>query len=153
MRKPTIVSMLLSTAILQAVSPAQALQVAAPNEAASAFSSAVSRFVAELDVETEAFSVRINRCQGKAGEFSAQSITSASAGVVWREPRMQAKLYPLFARIGRPATGGSPGIATLKMAASISRQLSPSPAIPIPSIPASMPVRPDTSWAILARPA
>lgn len=70
MRKPTIVSMLLSTAILQAVSPAQALQVAAPNEAASAFSSAVSRFVAELDVETEAFSVRINRCQGKAGEFS-----------------------------------------------------------------------------------
>src|SRR5690554_639038 len=33
--------------------------------------------------------------RARPASFLTQSITSASAGVVWREPRMQAKLYPL----------------------------------------------------------
>jgi hypothetical protein len=50
--------------------PAQAQSDINAGEAAARFSDEVSTFIAHLDVETEDFSIRINRCVGRQGEVS-----------------------------------------------------------------------------------
>lgn len=49
---------------------AQAQSSVAPDEAVSRFAREVKDQIASLDVDTEDFSVRLNRCQGKFGEFA-----------------------------------------------------------------------------------
>jgi len=50
---------------------AQTHSPVAPDEAVSCFASEVRDRIASLDVDTEVFSVRLNRCEGKFGEFAA----------------------------------------------------------------------------------
>ncbi|MDH4992355.1 hypothetical protein QEZ48_16185 [Aquamicrobium lusatiense] len=52
--------------------PSHAQSALAPEEVAPGLSADIRRFVAELDAETEDFAVRINRCEGRLGEFSDQ---------------------------------------------------------------------------------
>ena len=65
----------LATATLLLLGPyltgtAQAQTPLVPHEAVARFAPEVKDQIATLDVETEDFSVRLNRCQGKFGEFA-----------------------------------------------------------------------------------
>ncbi len=59
----------------QLVGTVQAQSSAPPDDVAGGFADDVKTLIAKLNVDTEDFAIRINRCQGKFGEFPDEIYT------------------------------------------------------------------------------